>query len=263
MAYRDLFKSAGYYYARYRNHYPEELFVRLSEIYCLDATGRLLDLGCGTGQLILPLASYFQEVVGLDTEPEMLAESKRIAAEKGISNIMWVQGRAEDIGPHMGAFRLATIGHAFHWMDRYAVLSALYEIIQPGGGVAIMDGCVPPDANTSSDFRPVMKEVVRRYLGDKRRAGNGFYIPPEESYDVTIARTPFRIDQREDIFFQRRWTVDDVVGNCFSKSSSTPLILGDKKEAFERDLRAELFKSNPSGEWTITQGVQAIILFRD
>ena len=128
MAYRDLFKSAGYYYARYRNHYPDELFVRLAEIYSLDGTGRLLDLGCGTGQLILPLASYFQEVVGLDPEPEMLAESKRIAAEKDITNAAWIQGCAEEIGPHMGAFRLATIGHAFHWMDRYAVLSALHAV---------------------------------------------------------------------------------------------------------------------------------------
>jgi SAM-dependent methyltransferase len=70
---RDLFMGTAKYYARYRPGYPEPFFAHIVERFRLDGTGRLLDLGCGTGQLALPLAGRFQEVVGMDPEPEMLA----------------------------------------------------------------------------------------------------------------------------------------------------------------------------------------------
>ena len=47
----------------------------LSARFRLDGTGRLLDLGCGTGQLVIPLAAHVAEAVGMDPEPEMLVEA--------------------------------------------------------------------------------------------------------------------------------------------------------------------------------------------
>ncbi|WP_353615266.1 MULTISPECIES: class I SAM-dependent methyltransferase [unclassified Mycobacterium] len=45
----------------------------------LDGAGRLLDLGCGTGQLALPLAGHVTEAVGVDPEADMLTEATRQA----------------------------------------------------------------------------------------------------------------------------------------------------------------------------------------
>jgi ubiquinone/menaquinone biosynthesis C-methylase UbiE len=50
------------------------------ERFQLDGQGRVLDLGCGTGQLTLPLARHCEEIVGTDPEPEMLAEPTAQAA---------------------------------------------------------------------------------------------------------------------------------------------------------------------------------------
>jgi tRNA/tmRNA/rRNA uracil-C5-methylase (TrmA/RlmC/RlmD family) len=60
----DIFKSTGWYYARYRPGHPEALFGCIRRAFHLDSSRRLLDLGCGTGQLALPLAKYFEEVIG-------------------------------------------------------------------------------------------------------------------------------------------------------------------------------------------------------
>lgn len=50
-----LFEGTAWHYARYRPGYPEVFFDDLIRRFGLDGTGRLLDLGCGTGQLTVPL----------------------------------------------------------------------------------------------------------------------------------------------------------------------------------------------------------------
>ncbi|MGH9173431.1 MAG: class I SAM-dependent methyltransferase, partial [Vicinamibacterales bacterium] len=64
--YRDLFKGTASYYARYRPGYPAEFFAAVVEHFGLDGAGRLLDLGCGTGQLLIPLAPFVEAAIGMD-----------------------------------------------------------------------------------------------------------------------------------------------------------------------------------------------------
>lgn len=49
-----------------------------------DRGGRALDLGCGTGRVLIPLLQAGLEVVGLDPAPEMLAICRRKAEAAGI-----------------------------------------------------------------------------------------------------------------------------------------------------------------------------------
>jgi tRNA/tmRNA/rRNA uracil-C5-methylase (TrmA/RlmC/RlmD family) len=48
---------------------------------------RALDFGCGVGRLVLPLSSRCAEVVGVDISPQMLEETGRNCAERGITNV--------------------------------------------------------------------------------------------------------------------------------------------------------------------------------
>ncbi len=48
---------------------------------------RALDFGCGVGRLSLPLADMFEQVVGLDVAPVMLAEAQRNLSESGAANL--------------------------------------------------------------------------------------------------------------------------------------------------------------------------------
>jgi SAM-dependent methyltransferase len=70
-----LFAGTAWHYARYRPGYPDVFFDDLIVRFHLDGTGRLLDLGCGTGQLIVGLAAHVAEAIGIDPEPEMLTEA--------------------------------------------------------------------------------------------------------------------------------------------------------------------------------------------
>jgi 2-polyprenyl-3-methyl-5-hydroxy-6-metoxy-1,4-benzoquinol methylase len=53
---RELFKDTAWYYSRYRFGYPQEFFEYIAKLFDLDSQSRVLDLGCGTGQISIPLA---------------------------------------------------------------------------------------------------------------------------------------------------------------------------------------------------------------
>lgn len=61
--------------------------------------GRVLELGCGTGQKLIPIAADGHPCVGVDFSSDMLAEARRKADERGVA-VEWMQGdmRAFDLG---------------------------------------------------------------------------------------------------------------------------------------------------------------------
>ena len=82
-----LFEGAAAHYRYGRPPYSPELEAVLTEELGLDGSGRLLDGGCGPGILTLRLAPLFEEAIGFDPEPGMLAEGRRVAGEQGITNV--------------------------------------------------------------------------------------------------------------------------------------------------------------------------------
>jgi len=70
------------YAAFYGGSPPVEVpfLMRLVRSYDLGGDLRVLDLGCGTGRLLGPLAAQGWRVVGMDPQLENLAEARRVAA---------------------------------------------------------------------------------------------------------------------------------------------------------------------------------------
>jgi cyclopropane fatty-acyl-phospholipid synthase-like methyltransferase len=92
-----VYDGAAVHYRYGRPAYSPGLEALLAEELGLDGSGRLLDVGCGPGTLAVRLARLFEEAAGLDPDPEMIAEGRRAAQERGIANITWVQALAEDL----------------------------------------------------------------------------------------------------------------------------------------------------------------------
>ncbi len=61
--------------------------------------GSVLELGSGTGNKLIPIASDGHPCTGLELSPDMLAEARRKADERGV-DVEWVQGdmRRFDLG---------------------------------------------------------------------------------------------------------------------------------------------------------------------
>ncbi len=255
----DLFASAALYYHRYRPPYPDAFFQHVIKRFSLDGTGRLLDLGCGTGQLAIPFAPHFAEVVGLDPDPAMLAEATRVTGESGVRNARWIQGRDVDLqrlGDEIGRVRLATLGRAFHWVDQASTLRALDSLIEPNGGVVIA-----ADAEriwrVAGDWQHATQEVIRRWLGDVRRAGSGTYLVDHVPFEDTLAASAFSRVEYFTTMVERFPTIDDIVGYLYSTSFCSHHVLGDKRAGFEADLRQTLTEISPDGRFSEKLGFDA------
>lgn len=122
----ELFRSTGPYYACYRPGYPREFMDYLVTRFGLDGTQEVLDLGCGTGQIALPLAPHVARVVAVDPEPSMLIEGRHLAERRTVGNIDWIAGDSYRLVElDLPKLALVTMGASFHWMNRATVLHDL------------------------------------------------------------------------------------------------------------------------------------------
>lgn len=260
----DLFKSTAPYYTRYRPPYPRPLFDHIITRFRLDGTGRMLDLGCGPGSVTIPLAPYVALAIGVDPEPEMLVEAQIQADEAGVKNIEWIEGSSDDLLPlrdRLGPLRLVTMGSSFHWMDREATLQALDALITPEGGLMTTGG-YQNSWEQPGAWQAATTEVIRRWLGEQRRAGSGAYTQISEHHDAVIARSAFSRIETYRLEQQLTWDIERIIGYLYSTSYCSPAVLGDKREPFERDLRATLHELNPDGVFTEDVVLEAILAWR-
>jgi ubiquinone/menaquinone biosynthesis C-methylase UbiE len=252
-AYRDLFKGTAPYYARYRYKYAPAFFGELIARLNLNGAGRLLDLGCGTGQLTLPLAAYFEEAVGLDPEPEMLEQAALAAEEAGVKNVRWVEGGSADLPAlkdSLGSFRVVTMGNSFHWMDQATTLAQLDRMVDPGGALAIMgtsSGGIIFEATEGWAYE--IRKIVQKVLGETRRAGTSTYQMHSLTFEEALDQSPFSRVEIFEMDDTRYLTADEIIGFLYSTSYASKAVLGDKQAEFEREVRQTLHKLNPAGQF--------------
>ncbi|MPZ64455.1 MAG: methyltransferase domain-containing protein [Pseudonocardiaceae bacterium] len=250
----ELFRSAAPYYARYRPGYPPEFFSYLRDRLHLDGTQRVLDLGCGTGQISIPLANLVGEVIAVDPEPGMLDEARLRATE--LDTIDWRIGDSTALTTMgLGALDLTTMGASFHWMDCDAVLRDLDTITVPGGAVVVASGSAPGITTESPPWAGAIAEVRARWLGSQRRRGSD----PAEGHAEALARSPFSRVETVGWAWSLERDLDALVGLQLSYSYSTPALLGDQRAAFEHDLREALLEMSPSGTFTEHIRTEALV----
>ena len=100
--------------------------------------GRLLDLGCGTGRLLIPFARRGYEVLGVDLSEEMLRVAGTKAAAEGVSAQFLRANITELDGLPGGGFDYAaclfsTLGMVSGAEQRRRVAANAYRLLRPGG----------------------------------------------------------------------------------------------------------------------------------
>ena len=263
-----IYRGSARHYARGRPPYSRELVPTLTDEGGLDGSGRLLDVGCGPGILTVELAPSFDEAIGLDPDADMLDEGERRAREAGVNNIRWVQAVAEEITElGLGPCKLVTFGQSFQWTDRERVAEGIYDLLEPGGTLALIVNTVEgrPEPEPPG-YPPIphdeIDEIVRRYLGPRRRAGQGFRNAPADRYEDALART--RFGKPRVVFAPGRpdvvRDVDSVLAGFLSMSYAAPHLFGDRLDAFSADVRALLTERSPSGLFWDWPGDTEILL---
>jgi SAM-dependent methyltransferase len=261
--------SAAHY--RYgRPPYSSELEAVLTQETGLDGTGRLLDAGCGPGVLTVRLAHLFTHAVGLDPDADMLAEGARAAEEKGLVNIDWVQGLAEDLpAAAPGPYKLVTFGQSFYWTDEYEVAEAIYDMLEPGGALALIVHTVAGRRRPSGPAAPPIPHdeitaLVQKYLGSTRRAGQGMARERTDRFEDVLARTRFGVSRQ---FFAPGISdllrdSESVLAGYFSFSWSAPHLFADRLGDFAAEVRELLASRSADGVFWDWPGDTEVVIAR-
>jgi ubiquinone/menaquinone biosynthesis C-methylase UbiE len=104
---------------------------------------RVLEIGCGTGNLLLELGRAYRgtEAVGLDPDPKALARARRKAARRGIA-VQLDQGFAQALPYPDQSFDLVLSAFMFHHLEaseRPAALREVARALKPGGSLHLLD----------------------------------------------------------------------------------------------------------------------------
>ncbi|TMS52131.1 class I SAM-dependent methyltransferase [Mycobacterium sp. DBP42] len=103
---------------------------------------RVIEIGCGTGNLTLRAKKAYPgaDIVGTDPDPRALQRAERKA--KGMSGIAFTRAYAQDLPFGDGEFDQALSSMMLHHLDEATKASAageLFRVLKPGGRLHIVD----------------------------------------------------------------------------------------------------------------------------
>jgi len=257
------FTGKAGYYARYRRGYPAEVFDTIISRFALTPSSEILDLGCGTGNVAIPLAERGFRVHAIDPEPEMLREGRKRESAAHSCGISWQLGSDTSLGELvLPTFRLCTMGLSFHWMDRHAVLRTLDILIEPGGGIACLSRNDSFFSHLDNGWGGVVKDVFHEMLGDAWDYSGRLEHGKQDRHEEIFLQSPFPVIEECDFLVREELTVDDIIGLQLSTSYAAPALLTGRNAEFRKRLTRRLLDLEPSGKFTDESTVHLIIAKR-
>jgi SAM-dependent methyltransferase len=123
---------------------------------CARHGGRVLELGCGNGRILLPLLQRGIDAVGVDASAGMLGELRRKAAARGLQapvarmDVTRLALRG-GFGVILCPYSLVT--YITEDADLARLLAAVHRLLAPGG-VFVVDAFVPKAVVAQQEFQP-------------------------------------------------------------------------------------------------------------
>lgn len=227
------------FYASYRRGYPAAVFDDLVSTFGLTGADTVLDLGCGTGQLTVPMAERVGHVIGVDPSADMLAKGQRQ------ENITWQVGSDTDL-PAVDGLGAVTIGQALHWMDHERLFRALRPLFRPGGGIAVVTNGTPlwlQDVPWSRALRAVLED----WLGTEVKATCGTAEEDQRRYRDALVNAAYEV-RSTTVEYTDELDLEHVVGGVYSALPLDRLPAKDRRPLFEERVRRSLEPHRPFAE---------------
>lgn len=133
------------WYERYKPHLElyAALIVDRNQAVCRLVSGghRLLDIGCGMGDLLVLLRDRYAELRGVDPSPDMVAQCRRNLAIRGLGERSRVaQGLAESLDHDTGSFDTVLLLDVYEHIrpaERTRALAEIRRVLRPEGELVL------------------------------------------------------------------------------------------------------------------------------
>jgi SAM-dependent methyltransferase len=139
--------------------------VKMYQDFALAADGPILELGCGTGRVLIPLALDDQQVTGLELSGEMLAVAQAKVEAAGVADrVTLIQGDMRDFALAsrfaMAIIPINTFMHCYDTQQQLACLRAIRRHLQSGGQLVLDVYHPDPQALLEADGRLVSEGTL-------------------------------------------------------------------------------------------------------
>jgi ubiquinone/menaquinone biosynthesis C-methylase UbiE len=242
--------SNQYYYDMFRPELPVELLERLvSEAKRGAFVHSLLDVSTGSGKVLEQFLPYFNDIVAVEPDPDLLQAAKRrlIPHMHAETSLFFLDASPEIIPfpPHWTA-SLATICRSFHLMDQERLLAHLDEVVESRGVVAIFsDTCLLLQNNP---WVLAARQVVETYLTKPRPRAEDIYQQPAANVEEMLKSSPFSATEHFSLPVRRTWSPQEVLDYLYSTAYAAKPQFGDRVNEFEAALRDTLHRVVPNDQ---------------
>jgi len=133
---RQTFDEVAVLYHEVRPRYHEALFSALVAAAGLEPGARLLEIGPGTGQATLPMATRGFDITAVELGAALADVARHELRDH--QNVRVVTGAFEEIRLPSGSFDLVYAATALHWIHPAVRYAKPHDLLKPGGHLAII-----------------------------------------------------------------------------------------------------------------------------
>jgi SAM-dependent methyltransferase len=158
-SYGKVFDEVAVEYDRARPTYPDQLVDHACQVAELGSGARVLEVGCGSGQLTRSLVARGLEVTALEPGKRLISLAEQNL--EGTAGVEFVNARFEDAPLPRGHFEAVFSASAFHWLDPEVSWQRAARALAPGGTLALIQYCGLAEPHTLGDAEAVLSALTR------------------------------------------------------------------------------------------------------
>ena len=132
---RETFNISAKWYDRSRPGYPSALVDDVLNLSSIPASGRILEIGCGTGKATEMFALRGYLIVCLEIGSNLAAVA--IKKFQDLNHVQIVVSSFEDWDPNGQCFDLIIAATSFHWVKPSIAYNKSASILRPNGSLAV------------------------------------------------------------------------------------------------------------------------------
>src|ERR1700722_11667883 len=157
--YGKVFDEVAAEYDRHRPVYPDELVDQACQVAGIGAGDRVLEIGCGSGQLTRSLVARGLHVTALEPGPNLIALARQNLA--GAGEVEFMNARFEDASFPPEHFRAVFSASALHWVDPKVSWRTIADVLVPGGTLALIQYFGIEEQRTKQDQEAALAAITK------------------------------------------------------------------------------------------------------